>query len=148
MLFIQTGVWEPFRVRRSLGKEKTGQGRAVAPGSKKDGVRRKVVDRRVSGPRNPVKEVAAKSFSRKVVVRKGPNAPVTERRTVKVQNVPYDLTWKDVKDALSEVGKIERCDVDRGEATIVFGTQKDAARAVQNYNGGDMNGRKIRVMLV
>ena len=86
-----------------------------------------------------------KSFSRKVVIKKGPNAPGDERRKVKITNVPYDLTWKDVKSALSDVGKVERCDVDRGEATVTFSTHKEAARAIKTYNNGDMNGRKIRV---
>lgn len=87
-----------------------------------------------------------KSFSRKVVIKKGPNAPADQRRKVKITNVPYDLTWKDIKQALSEVGQIERCDVvERGEARVTFGTHKEAARAIQTYNNGDMNGRKIRV---
>ena len=89
-----------------------------------------------------------RKFSRKVVVKAGPNAPADNRRKIKIQNVPYDLTWKDVKDALSQVGKIERCDVDHGEATLIFSNHKEALRAIQTYNGGDMNGRKIRVFFV
>ena len=86
-----------------------------------------------------------KKFSRRVVVKAGPNAPADIRRKIRIQNVPYDLTWKDVKEALSQVGKIERCDVDHGEATLLFSSHKEAMRAIQTYNGGDMNGRKIRV---
>ena len=85
------------------------------------------------------------SFARKVVVHKGPNAPADNRKMIKVANIPYDLTWKDVKGALSDVGTIERCDVERGEATLTFASHKDAQRAIQTYDGGDMNGRKIRV---
>ena len=82
-----------------------------------------------------------------VVIRKGPNAPESSRK-VKIQNIPYELTWKDIKTALSDVGKIERCDVEHGEALVTFATHKEATRAVQNYDGGDMNGRKIRVSIV
>jgi hypothetical protein len=88
-----------------------------------------------------------KTFSRKVVISKGPDAPGQQRK-IKVQNIPYDLTWKDVKSALSGVGKIERCDVEHGEAVITFASHKEAQKAVQTYNGGDMNGRKIRVFFV
>jgi RNA recognition motif-containing protein len=107
--------------------------------------RRKVV-RRVSTTGGP--DNGARKFSRKVVVKAGPNAPADIRRRVKITNIPYDLTWKDVKDALSSVGKIERCDVEHGEATLMFATHKEALRAVQTYNNGDMNGRKIRVSFI
>lgn len=86
------------------------------------------------------------SFARRVVVKKGPNAP--ESRRVKVTNVPYDLTWKDIKGAFTSVGVIERCDVDHGEAQILFKTANEAKLAVQTYNGGDMNGRKIKAVLM
>ena len=93
-------------------------------------------------------DISDKRFSRKVVIRKGPNAPADERRMIKVQNIPFDLTWKDIKEAMSEVGKIERCIVEEGEATLWFATHTEANRAVQTYNGGDMNGRKIRVFFI
>jgi RNA recognition motif-containing protein len=68
-------------------------------------------------------------------------------KTVKVTNVPYDLTWKDVKDAFQSAGSIERCDVDKGTAWITFTDPRDAQDAVNNYDGGDMNGRRIKVVL-
>ena len=89
-----------------------------------------------------------RKFSRRVVVKAGPNAPADTRRKIKIINIPFDLSWKDVKDALSSVGKIERCDVERGEATLIFATHKEALRAVQTYNNGDMNGRKIQVFFM
>ena len=85
------------------------------------------------------------SFARTVVVKKGPNAPADNRRKIKITNVPYDLTWKEVKEALSQAGHIERCDVERGEATLLFSSHREAERAIQTYDQGDMNGRKIRV---
>lgn len=110
------------------------------------GSRKKIVVRRTSLVASS-RTSARPTYSRKVVISKGPNAP-GEPRKVKVLNVPYDLTWKDVKAAMSEVGKIERCDVENGEALITFASHKEAEKAIQTYNGGDMNGRKIRVMFV
>ena len=120
------------RVRRSLGKDvNMGEKKTVVRSSGSNGSsKRMVVDRRVTN---------------KVVVKKGPNAP--NDRRIKIRNIPFELTWKDIKTALSDVGKIERCDVENGEATITFASAKEAARAVQNYDGGDMNGRKIRVTI-
>ena len=152
-------------VKKSLGKKKEEQ-KSVRPAgntSSSNGGRlrgrrvRRVsaapsVDKKKSrkGSNNAMdtSDSSKKGFSRKVVVRKGPDAPGDNRRKVKITNVPYDLTWKDVKGALSSVGHIERCDVERGEATLTFATHKEAARAIQTYNNGDMNGRKIRVFFI
>lgn len=145
-------------VRRAVGKK--GERNTVRATGKTGAVVSKGIQRRRSSNtkmdvdmerkprRDSLKKTASaerKTFSRRVVIKKGPNAPADERRKVKITNVPYDLTWKDIKQALSEVGKIERCDVDRGEASVTFGTHKEATRAIQTYNNGDMNGRKIRV---
>jgi len=70
------------------------------------------------------------------------------RRTVKVTNVPFDLTWKDIKSAFAEVGPVERCDVEEGVAHITFRDAKDAQSAVRTYDGGDMNGRRIKASIV
>jgi len=140
-------------VRKALGKNKDEKSRTRSAGKATatvDRNRRRVV-RRVSGEARPAmrkqrdsNKMDTSSGSKRVVVRKGPNAP-EEKRKIKITNVPYDLTWKDVKSALSEVGNIERCDVEHGEALITFKSHKEAARAIQTYNNGDMNGRKIRV---
>jgi uncharacterized lipoprotein len=142
-------------VRRSLGKK--GEKNAVRSTGKTGATVTKRVRRRLISTSKDVdmeqkarrtqskSELGKKSFSRTVVIKKGPNAPGDERRKVKITNVPYDLTWKDVKVALGDVGKIERCDVERGNAVVTFSTHKEASRAIQTYNNGDMNGRKIRV---
>lgn len=145
-------------VKKTLGKQPRKEGKATTrsavkttggPTVRKN--RRRVVRRVSSGNdrQSPKKKNNqaddGKKFSRKVVVRKGPNAPADERKKIKITNIPYELTWRDVKGALSDVGKIERCDVERGEAIITFSNHKEASRAIQTYNNGDMNGRKIRV---
>lgn len=131
-------VAAPRRVRRV----------SAAPVANKNQVRRPKSDQHKSRRANNEMDTSDRSFARKVVVRKGPAAPVENRRKIKITNVPYDLTWKDVKGALSSVGTIERCDVERGEATLQFATHKEAARAIQTYNDGDMNGRKIKVFFI
>jgi hypothetical protein len=150
-------------IRKSLNKKgkanKDTDVKMVTAGKKKDGPKKRGA--LVSKKRRVVRRVSTggaaaagsrrqdeKKFSRKVVVKAGPNAPADNRRKIKIQNVPYDLSWKDIKEALSQVGKIERCDVEHGEATLIFSSNKEALRAIQTYNGGDMNGRKIRVFFV
>lgn len=133
---------EPKPMTRSAGRSTS---RAVV-----DRTRPRV--RKVSTSKDSKMDVdngdGSKRFSRKVVVKKGPNAPEDERKKVRITNVPYDLTWKDVKGALSDVGKIDRCDVGQGEALVTFSTHKEALRAIQTYHNGDMNGRKIKVFFV
>ena len=67
-----------------------------------------------------------------------------ERRTVKISNIPYDVHWRDVKEAFARLVPVDRCDVEKGVATIVFRSRGDAQRAVETYNGGNMNGRVIK----
>ncbi len=86
-----------------------------------------------------------KKFARKVVIKSAKENAGS--RTVTIKNIPYDLDWKDVKGAFSRVGKIERVEVTKGQAIITFSDPKDANKAVQTYNGGDMNGRTIKAYL-
>jgi RNA recognition motif. (a.k.a. RRM, RBD, or RNP domain) len=68
-----------------------------------------------------------------------------DRRKVRITNIPYDVTWRDVKDAFAKVAKVNHCNVEKGEATIVFESHQDALKAISTYNGGNMNGRVIKV---
>jgi RNA recognition motif-containing protein len=70
-------------------------------------------------------------------------------RCIKVSNVPFDLTWKDLKSAFSVCGEIERVDIEeKGTAWITYEDSRDAENAVRTYDGGDVNGRIIKVKLV
>ena len=69
-------------------------------------------------------------------------------KMVKVTNIPYDLTWHDVKDAFKAVGQVDRCELDKGTAWVTFADSRDAVAAVKSYDGGDMNGRTIKVTIV
>ena len=63
-----------------------------------------------------------------------------------VTNVPPSLNWKDLKGAFSAAGTIEFCEVSaNGKAEITFQTAQAARQAVDTYNGGDLNGRSIKV---
>lgn len=105
--------------------------------------------RRERSPRNrqpfrPRSDITRSTGSSKVTLR--PNRE--SRRTVKVTNIPLDLTWKDIKSAFTEVGPVERCDVEDGVAMVTFRDARDAQSAVRTYDGGDMNGRRIKASIV
>ena len=67
-----------------------------------------------------------------------------EKRKVRITNIPYDVNWRDVKEAFAKTVAVERCDVEKGEAVIIFGSHADALKAINTYNGGNMNGRVIK----
>ncbi|EER02293.1 RNA binding protein, putative [Perkinsus marinus ATCC 50983] len=73
--------------------------------------------------------------------------------TIKITNIPEDLTWRDVKQSFGAVGPVEFCNVEesrRGgnQAIVTFRDAQDAQTAIDNYDGGEMNGRKIRAFFV
>jgi RNA recognition motif-containing protein len=94
-------------------------------------------ENRHSSKKQPMKVVLKK----KTVVL---SAKKEEKRKVKVTNIPYDVTWRDVKEAFAKTAPVERCDVEKGEATILFKNHSDAVKAINTYNGGNMNGRVIK----
>jgi hypothetical protein len=105
-------------------------------------------NRRERSPRaRPVNSEKSEKFAKAFGVRRRGSSPDDSKTTVKVTNIPYDLTWKDIKSAFAEVGHVERCDVEDGVAWVVFGNVRDAQDAVRTYNGGEMNGRVIRVCI-
>ncbi|KAF4677004.1 hypothetical protein FOL47_004002 [Perkinsus chesapeaki] len=65
--------------------------------------------------------------------------------TIKITNIPDDLTWRDIKTSFGAVGPVEFCNVEesrRGgnQAIITFKDSRDAETAIENYDGGEMNG--------
>ncbi|EER02282.1 RNA binding function, putative [Perkinsus marinus ATCC 50983] len=72
------------------------------------------------------------------------------RRRVVVSNIPHDLTWREIKQAFSSVGTVVHCEVDSSGpkgaiANLTFSDPSGARQAVELYDGGDMNGRRIHV---
>ncbi|TGZ79953.1 hypothetical protein EX30DRAFT_297202, partial [Ascodesmis nigricans] len=64
----------------------------------------------------------------------------------------YTTQWKDLKDYLSSVGRVLRCEVPQGAngkgkgyATVLFETAEEAERAVGVFNGREYMGRCLRV---
>jgi len=73
-----------------------------------------------------------------------------------ISNIPADLTAVDLAEALTDVSehRIEAVDLFRdaqgfatGEALVVFASYSDACNTVARYHGGDLNGRKLNVVL-
>lgn len=72
-------------------------------------------------------------------------AKAVGRTTVRVSNVPAELSKQDVKEAFEEIGKVSRCEVDRGVAIITFGNAADAKKAIHTFDRGELNGQTIYV---
>lgn len=73
--------------------------------------------------------------------------PSRTGRKIKVTNIPRDLDMRDIKDAFeAEAGKIASCTMERGTAWIVFTNPKDAMKAVDTFDRGELNGKTITVV--
>ncbi|KAF4666984.1 hypothetical protein FOL46_002770 [Perkinsus olseni] len=116
----------------------------------------------------PESAESAERFARAMGVRPGKGAAFNTRRTysgkgsgkgysressgsctIKITNIPDDLTWRDIKQSFGTVGPVEFCNVEesrRGgnQAIITFKDSRDAQTAIDNYDGGEMNGRDLR----
>jgi RNA recognition motif-containing protein len=71
---------------------------------------------------------------------------------VHVGNLPYDVTWKELKDIFKAVGAVVRAEVpegadgrSRGWGTVEFASGKDASRAIKEMHQALVNGREITV---
>lgn len=69
-------------------------------------------------------------------------------KTVKVTNIPRDLKAADVREAFEgETGKVTLCELSKGTAMITFAKAKDAQKAVEVFDRGELNGKTISVTL-
>lgn len=78
-------------------------------------------------------------------------AVVTSKR-VYVHNLPYNVTWQDLKDLFRPCGNIAFADIMRGPdkkskgcGIVEFSTESEAAHAIETMNEHDINGRQILV---
>eukprot|EP01094_Clydonella_sp_ATCC50884_P004794 TRINITY_DN137_c1_g1_i1.p1 TRINITY_DN137_c1_g1~~TRINITY_DN137_c1_g1_i1.p1 ORF type:complete len:241 (+),score=63.13 TRINITY_DN137_c1_g1_i1:33-725(+) len=77
---------------------------------------------------------------------------VTPGYSLYVGNLPYSVSWQDLKDHFRTCGNVIRADVARGRdrrsrgyGTVVFENQEDAQRAIETMHDSDFNGRPIIV---
>lgn len=67
-----------------------------------------------------------------------------------VGNLPFSVSWQNLKDLMREAGNVIRADVktdswgkSRGFGTVIFSTEEEAAYAIEKFQGYDMGGRRI-----
>ncbi|CAB3995617.1 myelin expression factor 2 isoform X1, partial [Paramuricea clavata] len=75
-------------------------------------------------------------------------------KQVFVRNLPWKVTWQDLKDKFREAGRVVRADVlmddskrSKGCGTVLFESAEEASRAVLSFNGTMMDGREIEVRM-
>eukprot|EP01091_Cochliopodium_minus_P012687 TRINITY_DN38_c0_g1_i1.p1 TRINITY_DN38_c0_g1~~TRINITY_DN38_c0_g1_i1.p1 ORF type:complete len:290 (-),score=111.26 TRINITY_DN38_c0_g1_i1:71-940(-) len=76
------------------------------------------------------------------------------KKQVFLGNLPYAITWQDLRDIFHEVGEIEKTHVylnyagrSRGNGFVLFKEEKDAEAAIEKFNGMNLNDREIIVKL-
>jgi len=69
-----------------------------------------------------------------------------------VGNLPWDVSWQALKDHFRSAGHVVHADVmadgegrSRGCGTVLFGTTREAAKAIQMFNESFLLGRQIEV---
>ncbi|CAE8588482.1 unnamed protein product [Polarella glacialis] len=78
----------------------------------------------------------------------GRSAPAPGPKSIKVTNIPKELKAQDVREAFeAETGKITLCELSKGTARITFQKAKDAQKAVETFDRGELNGKVISVVL-
>ncbi|EGW30197.1 uncharacterized protein SPAPADRAFT_63810 [Spathaspora passalidarum NRRL Y-27907] len=67
-----------------------------------------------------------------------------------VGNLPFSINWQALKDLMRKAGDVIRADVrmdnwgkSRGFGTVVFGTEEEANKAVEMFQGYEIEGRKL-----
>jgi len=69
-----------------------------------------------------------------------------------IKNIPWSVTWQQLKDAFREFGTVLRADVPQdsqgrssGYGVVRFEKEKEVDAAIDNMDGASFNGRKINV---
>ncbi|CCF59721.1 hypothetical protein KAFR_0H03110 [Kazachstania africana CBS 2517] len=69
-----------------------------------------------------------------------------------VANLPFSVNWQALKDMFKPCGNVLRADVEldhvgrsRGFGTVLFSNQEDMRRAIDDYNGYEIEGRRLDV---
>lgn len=84
----------------------------------------------------------------------GGNMGLEETCTIFVRNLPFTLTWQNLRDQFKDCGDVKFAELktdengrSKGYGTVRFGTPEDARRAVNLMNGTRIQGRQIEVRL-
>jgi len=82
--------------------------------------------------------------------RRRENNPPKPGTEIFIGNLPFSINWQALKDLMRTAGEVLRADVrldswgkSRGFGTVVFDTQEDAERAVEMFQGYEIEGRKL-----
>jgi len=79
--------------------------------------------------------------------RHGP--PIQTRYRMLVHNLSTRCSWQDLKDLMRNAGEVTYADAHkkvRNEAIVCFASSEDLRRAMDKYQGKDINGRKIKLI--
>ncbi|KAH7725102.1 Sfrs5 protein [Aphelenchoides avenae] len=75
--------------------------------------------------------------------------PVQTRYRLVVENLSTRCSWQDLKDLMRNAGEVTYADAHRktrNEALVCFATHEDLKRAIDKYQGKDINGRNIKLI--
>ncbi|KAL3085053.1 hypothetical protein niasHS_010122 [Heterodera schachtii] len=75
--------------------------------------------------------------------------PIQTRYRMLVTNLSTRCSWQDLKDLMRNSGEVTYADAHkkvRNEAVVCFATHEDLRRAVERYQGKDINGRRIKLV--
>lgn len=75
--------------------------------------------------------------------------PTRSKYRVIVENLSTRVSWQDLKDLMRRAGEVCFADAHkdrRNEGVVEFQTRKDMERAIDKYDGHEMNGREIKMI--
>jgi len=75
--------------------------------------------------------------------------PVQTRYRLLVENLSTRCSWQDLKDLMRNAGEVTYADAhktERNTAVVCFASHSDLKRALDRYQGKDINGRRIKLV--
>uniref|UniRef100_A0A914GS31 RRM domain-containing protein n=1 Tax=Globodera rostochiensis TaxID=31243 RepID=A0A914GS31_GLORO len=75
--------------------------------------------------------------------------PIQTRYRMLVTNLSTRCSWQDLKDLMRNAGEVSYADAHkkvRNEAVVCFSSHEDLRRAIDRYQGKDINGRRIKLV--
>jgi len=76
--------------------------------------------------------------------------PQRTKYRVIVENLSTRVSWQDLKDLMRRAGEVSYADAHkdrRNEGVVEFASRRDMERAIDKYDGHEMNGREIKMVL-